>query len=151
MKSSRKNEPTAYCEIGSYLLNDNGSGRSRVKAYTSVNSPLQVDSADEIKQLGKVRVEMRVVESKDLNNNCFYEKDVSLHQISNAPISETAGVQGSEQNYGQPTEQSSNDLTVPKVLKNMIDNLYADKRLMWAVIIALAIIATGALVLSLVN
>ena len=82
VKNTKANEePTTYAEIGIYLHKE-GNGKVSVKTYTSVNKALQVDASEEALQIGKVRVEMRVTEDKNVDGNKVYEKTIDTVQVT---------------------------------------------------------------------
>lgn len=121
-------EPTAYAEIGGYLYENEG--KATVKMHTSVNSPLKTDDAARATRIKKVRVEMNVVEDKDVKDNQVYQKDVTMTQIVNDDPAYT-----NSQSTGGPVENDPNAQpnngplsTEGHFLKNMVDNLWADMR-----------------------
>jgi hypothetical protein len=150
MKPNRIKEPVAYAMCGSFLHENNG-GRASVKTYTSVNEPLKIDAADSTKKIGSIKVSMHVEEDKSVyssgNQGQIYEKNISIKQTSDAPISGTTNVEGSEQPYNQQTT----DTTTPnglQVLKNFVDELSANQRLIIGSIFVLAVLVGAAFVFA---
>lgn len=153
MKSTRRSEPVSYAEVGAFLHEHDG-GSATVKTYTSVNEGLKVDAATRTQQIGKVRVEMHVFEDKSVKDGQIYEKGIFMKQIRDNFVGNgTQPISGSEQIYNQPTgaENQSGELTPLKVLKNFVDNIASSQRLMWGIIVGLAIIAGGALALAIIQ
>ena len=123
-------EPTAYAEIGAYLHKDGG--KAKVKAYTSVNKPLQVDASEKTEQIKRLRVEMHVVEDKTVDSNSFYTKSVDAVQVSDSSPASSSGFSESDYpntNAGESKESPSG----LQVLKNFVDNIASDLRL-WKVV-----------------
>jgi len=153
--NNRVEELKGYAEIGSYMYRNNGTGKVSVKMHTSVNKPLELDSADEILKIKKIRVETHVIEDKNLSDGIAYQKDVETIQKTDngAPMNETfdgtdsmPGGNGSGNNSGEPSGL--------QVLKNFVDNIAADvrdnKNLQTVLFLLIGVIAVSALILSIV-
>lgn len=148
MKKSSKSEPIASCEIGSFLHENKG--KATVKTYTAVNEPLKVDAADRTRQIGKVRVEMHVIESKNVVDNQIYQKDVEMFQIrDDATPSETSEMSSSSVNPSGAVPKDG--LTPLQVLKNFVDNIAKGQRLHTALIVGAVAIAVAAFVMVLLK
>src|SRR3990167_5663198 len=123
-------EPTAYAEIGAYLHKDGG--KAKVKAYTSVNKPLQVDASEKTEQIKRLRVEMRVVEDKTVDSNSFYTKSVDAVQVNDSSPASSSGLSESDYpstNAGESNgdqKESKESPSALQVLKNFVDNIASD-------------------------
>lgn len=147
MAKNREYRNTA--EIATFLhVND---GEAYTKSYTSVNEPLKVDSSKLMKKVGGVKVHMLVEEDMSVKSDgSFYEKRVWNEQERDTISTRSEPFQTQKQNIPQPNNntQSNNNtdgLTPLQVLKNFVDNIATDVRILTIAIIAVAIIAGAAL------
>ena len=148
--TSAVEEPTAYAEIGTYLHKN--PGKATVKSYASVNEPLKVDSADETKQIKKIRVEVHVKEDTEVKGNQYYQKDVESIQLSDPKDNPYNTATGSnelpENGNGQP-EPVSDDFK--KWTKNIVDKLKDSEVVQYVLMTAIGIVAALALGVALVR
>src|SRR3990167_4114887 len=118
-------EPTAYAEIGAYLHKDGG--KAKVKAYTSVNKPLQVDASEKTEQIKRLRVEMHVVEDKTVDSNSFYTKSVDAVQVSDSSPASSSGFSESDYpntNAGESKEKIASILVLVVTIIIISTGLY---------------------------
>ena len=132
-------EPAGYVEIGTYLFRNQGS--MSVKTLSSVNSPLKLDTAEDIKQVKKIRVETRVTEDKSVTDNCVYQKNVETIQLP-------SGNSDPSNNSFTSAENPFGEVPVgddfKRWTKNIIDKLIDAKNTQWVVIgLSLVIGALG--------
>lgn len=142
-------ERVAYTEIGGFLHEN--AGRATVKTYTSVNEPLRVDAAEKTRQIGRVRVEMHVVEDKSVGDNQIYQKDVFMQQIRDNMVPSGTTESGSSDmpSYENGEKKSNDDLPAwGKVLKNFVDKIADSQKMQWVMMIGIAIIAAAGLVIA---
>jgi hypothetical protein len=141
-------EPVAYAEVGSYL--HEGDGKAKIKTYTSVNKPLAVDESERTRRIGKIRVEMHVKESKELQDNAIYQKDVKMIQLSDNDSGKTEKI-GEDYVPEQPDGTVRPGMDKTDYLKNFVDNIAADHRTTKVLLFVLGALAIIALVIAVVK
>lgn len=157
----RKDEPLGgdgkvlgYAKFGAFMHRDNG-GKMKVSAYTSVNKPLTVDSADETTRIAERTYKIVEEERPVLNGNKFYEKEVWNEQSGHGDVQGTKPA-GTNEVGGDPSVSEGKDGLSPlKVLKNFVDNLAEDVRsdrgfARWGLVIV-AVVAASAFVIALLK
>ena len=145
------NEPVSYTEIGTYLHKT--PGQARVKTYTSVNKPLQVDDADITEKVQKLRVEVHVKEDKIPTGSSIYEKTVDAIQISDStPMSNSTELGKPFTTNSVPGSSSSSDgPSELQVLKNFVDNIAQDLRIWKVIAICAGAVAIAGFVIAVIK
>lgn len=136
--AAKTNEPSGYVEIGTYLFNN--PGKSSVKTLTSVNKPLKLDTADEIKQVKKIRVETRVVEDTSVEDGKVYQKDVETIQTSGDGDSSDPST-STNFSTGADSDDTPVSDDFKRWTKNIVDKCLDTNNLQWVAIVALGGIA----------
>jgi len=148
------NKVLGYAKFGAYMHRNNG-GKMNISAYTAVNKPLAIDPADETVRIAERTYKIVEEENPVLDGNKFYSKDVWNEQSGEGDT--YTGTQrspaGEDYNTNGNGEQKepSDGLSPLKVLKNFVDNIAADNRTQWWVIVAVAIIAAVAVAVALIK
>ena len=123
-KKGNREEVLGYAKFGAFMHRDNG-GKMKVSAYTSVNKPLIIDSADETTRIAERTYKIVEEERPELNGNKFYEKEVWNEQSGSGDV---AGPTGHGSSTPGENSENGDGLSPLKVLKNFVDNLAADVR-----------------------
>lgn len=137
-------------EIGTFLHINKG--EAYTKSYTSVNEPLKVDTAEQTRKVGHVRVHMHVEEDTGVKSDgSFYTKTVWNEQErdggSGTGYSEKRPV-NTESNSQNDEQPNNKELTPLQVLKNFVDNIASDVRNKETHIFTLALVAGAALIVG---
>ena len=149
-KGTAVSEPSAYVEIGGYA-HLNG-GQVKTNLYVSdVNKPLEIEDAEITKRLKKLRVTMNVEEDKSVSENCVYSKNVTMVQEPSNGDSAPTGTQRTGDDWKPQADGKDGGPNPLQVLKNFVDNIAADNRWQWVLIVAACIIGATALAVALIR
>lgn len=133
-KKNYQEEPVAYAQIQTHLHED--PAEARVKTYTSVNTPIKIDSATKSTKVHGLEVQVHVIEDKNVKDDSIYEKKVKTMQTS-SEYSNSSSSRSTKQMHGSPEEVPDSECCVDgkpngkphagmdkaDYLKNMIDNI----------------------------
>jgi hypothetical protein len=141
-----------YARFGAYMHRNNG-GKMNISAYTAVNKPLAIDAADETVRIAERTYKIIEEERPELDGSKFYSKDVWNEQSGDGDTySNTSSSPAGNNGYGnEESKEPADGLSPLKVLKNFVDNIAADNRTQWWVIVVVAIIAATAIAVAIVK
>ena len=143
-----------YAKFGAFMHRDNG-GKMKISAYSSVNKPLTIDSADETTRVAERTYKIVEEERPELNGSKFYEKTVWNEQTGTGDVQGTRPSGSNDVDSDPENNENNKELTPLRVLKNFVDNLAEDVRsdrgfARWGLILV-AVVAVAAFVIALIK
>ena len=139
-----------YARFGAYMHRNNG-GKMNISAYTAVNKPLAVDTADETVRIAERTYKIVEEERPELDGSKFYSKDVWNEQSGEGDTYSNATHQPNGDSNVNEEKEPSDGLSPLKILKNFVDNIAADNRTQWWMIVTVAIIAAAAIAIAIIK
>lgn len=139
-----------YARFGAYMHRNNG-GKMNISAYTAVNKPLAIDPADETVRIAERTYKIVEEENSVLDGSKFYSKDVWNEQSGDGDTYSNTSSHPAGNGNNEEQKEPTDGLSPLKVLKNFVDNIAADNRTQWWVIVVIAIIAATAIAVAIVK
>ena len=139
-----------YARFGAYMHRNNG-GKMNISAYTAVNKPLAIDPADETVRIAERTYKIVEEENPVLDGNKFYSKDVWNEQSGDGDVYSNTTSQPAGNGNNEEQKEPADGLSPLKVLKNFVDNIAADNRTQWWMIVTVAIIAAAAIAIAIIK